>query len=434
MRIGMEHALTLPRNVSNWVTCPISVHVIRPRWIAKLIREPLDMGCIPQYAQSSGLRQAAGSNPAPNARREGRTTMSHHFDTQVAKDDSRLNVLDMYIFEGAAPQTTAMILTTNPDAGIFAPLTLHPEGLYAFRFDTNGDGIADIAFKFVFEEPRHLDGDDSHHEQRFRVLRAVGGELPGHEGELLVEGVVGETVRTARGIQAYVGRAAELWAADAFGFFTVVNGIFVDHRYPTTAFDRKSNLFAGRNNMATVLEVPNSLLGADRVEAWATVSLFGHAPEVQVYRWGLPLFTHLLLSDPRAPELAARFHQTAPWEDSQLFRTAVTNFVQTFADIGGQISHPADYASTLIPRLVPAVLPYQIGSTAEFCTTRFNGRPLASDAFDVMLTVASGTPISDGVAPDVSRIRTEFPYCGIPYDDTEQAGMRPLRELIGLSY
>ena len=66
--------------------------------------------------------------------------MSHHFDTQVARDDSRLNVLDLYLFQGAAPDTTAMILTTNPDAGIFAPLTLHPEGLYAFRFDTDGDG------------------------------------------------------------------------------------------------------------------------------------------------------------------------------------------------------------------------------------------------------------------------------------------------------
>jgi hypothetical protein len=360
--------------------------------------------------------------------------MSHHFDTQVAKDDSRLNILDLYIFEGAAPETTAMILTTNPDAGIFAPLTLHPEGLYAFRFDTNGDGNADIAFKFVFGEPRYVSGDDSRHEQRFRVLRAVGGELPGHAGELLVEGVVGETAGTAEGIQAYVGRAAELWAADAFGFFTVVNGMFADHRYPTTAFNRKSNLFAGRNNMATVLEVPNSLLGVDQVAAWATVSLFGHAPEVQVYRWGLPLFTHLYLSDPHTPELSARFHQTVPSEDCQLFTTAVSEFVQTFAHLAGQISDPAGYASALVPRLVPAVLPYQIGSTAEFCRTRFNGRPLASDAFDVMLTVAAGTTISDGVAPDFSRIRTEFPYCGVPYDDTEQAGMRPLRELIGLSY
>src|ERR1700679_2803608 len=80
----------------------------------------------------------------------GRIVMSHHFDTQVAKDDSRLNILDMYLFAGATPDTTAMILTTNPDAGIFAPLTLHPEGIYAFRFDISGDATEDVVFKFVF--------------------------------------------------------------------------------------------------------------------------------------------------------------------------------------------------------------------------------------------------------------------------------------------
>jgi hypothetical protein len=82
--------------------------------------------------------------------------VSHHFDAQVAKEDSRLNILDMYLFEGARPATTAMILTTNPDAGIFAPLTLHPEGLYAFRFDTDDDAREDIAFKSCSMSPTML--------------------------------------------------------------------------------------------------------------------------------------------------------------------------------------------------------------------------------------------------------------------------------------
>jgi hypothetical protein len=360
--------------------------------------------------------------------------MSHHFDTQVAKDDSRLNILDMYLFQGATPGRTAMILTTNPDAGIFAPLTLHPEGLYAFRFDTNDDAREDIVFKLLFDEPRHADGDPTRHEQHFRVLCAVGDEIPGKAGKLLVEGDVGQPVRTTAGIQAYVGRAAELWAADAFGFFTVVNGLSAEHRYAREAFDRKNNLFQSRNNMATVLEVPNSLLGGGRVTAWATASLSGHAPEVQVYRWGLPLFTHLYLSNPDTAELADRYHQTVPADDAELFSVAVAKFVQTFAGVAGQTTDSRGYASAVTARLIPAVLPYEIGSTAEFCVARFNGRPLAADAFDVMLSVAAGTDVADGVAPDVARIRPDFPYCGTPYDDSEQAGMRPLRELIGLSY
>ena len=359
--------------------------------------------------------------------------MSHHFDTKVAKDDSRLNVLDLYLFPGSTPQTTAMILTTNPDAGIFAPLSLHPEGLYAFRFDTDGDAREDVVFKFLFDEPHHINGDEARHGQRFRVLRATGDEIPGDGGQQLAEGLVGEQA-TGEGIRAYVGRAAELWAADAFGFFTVVNGLFNEGRYAKEAFEHKNNLFQGRNNMATVLEVPNSAFGADKVWAWATASLFGHAPEVQVYRWGLPLFTHLYLSNPATAELADRYHETVPADDVPLFSGAVTEFATTFSRIAGGTPNPDSYGQALAERLIPALLPYEIGSEAEFTTTRFNGRPLDSDAFDVMLSLAANLPVADGVAPDVARIRPDFPYCGIAYDDTEQAGMRPLRELIGLSY
>jgi Domain of unknown function (DUF4331) len=368
------------------------------------------------------------------ARQKERTNVSHHFDTEVAKDDSRLNVLDMYLFEGARPGTTAMILTTNPDAGIFAPLTLHPDGLYAFRFDTGDDGREDIVFKFLFDEPEHMEGGHDRHRQHFRVIHAVGDEIPGNGGELIAEGTVGEQTSTGTGIKAYVGRAAELWAADAFGFFTVVNGLFQQARYATEAFDNKNNLFKGRNNMATVLEVPNELLGDGTVKAWATASLHGHAPEAQVYRWGVPLFTHLYLSDPAAAGLADRYHQSVPADDAALFSAPVHQFIATFARIAGGTEDSDGYASALTARLIPAVLPYRIGSKAQFDVDDFNGRPLGTDAFDVMLSLASNIPIADGVGPDLARIRPEFPYCGEPYDDSEQAGMRPLRELIGLSY
>jgi hypothetical protein len=360
--------------------------------------------------------------------------MSHHFDTKVAKDDSRLNILDMYLFPGSRPNTTAMILTTNPDAGIFAPLTLHPEGLYAFRFDTNDDGREDIAFKFLFDEPEHVGNDPARHEQRFRVLYAVGDEIPGEGGRLVAAATVGAQSPIASDVRAYVGRAAELWAADAFGFFTVVNGLFQDGRYATEAFANKNNLFQDRNNMATVLEVPNALLGDGTVRAWATASLFGHAPEVQAYRWGLPLFTHLYLSDPSLAGLADRYHRSAPVDDEALFSAAAHDFVSTFARVAGATDDPEGYADVVAARLIPAVLPYRVGSPARFDIGEFNGRPLHSDAFDVMLSLASNVSVVDGVGPDVARIRPLFPYCGEPYDAAQQSGMRPLRELIGLSY
>ena len=42
--------------------------------------------------------------------------MSHHFDSAAALDDERINPCDLYAFP-AGPDTTALVVTVNPDAG-----------------------------------------------------------------------------------------------------------------------------------------------------------------------------------------------------------------------------------------------------------------------------------------------------------------------------
>ena len=44
---------------------------------------------------------------------------------------------------------------------------------------------------------------------------------------------------------------------------------------------------------------------------------------------------------------------------------------------------------------------------------------------DVILTLATNTPLGDGVAPDRTRIRGEFPYFGKPYTRDEQVEVLP---------
>jgi hypothetical protein len=71
-------------------------------------------------------------------------------------------------------------------------------------------------------------------------------------------------------------------------------------------------------------------------------------------------------------------------------------------------------------------LPYEPGTVAAFSQAGFNGRPLWEDVMDVMLTLASNTPLADGAVPDRSRVRAEFPYFGEPYTKAEQAGILPV--------
>ena len=72
--------------------------------------------------------------------------MSHHFDTPTAREDPRINVCDFYLF-GGSPVGTVMAMTVNPDAGVSAPDIFRDEGIYAFRFDLNGDAVEELAFK-----------------------------------------------------------------------------------------------------------------------------------------------------------------------------------------------------------------------------------------------------------------------------------------------
>ena len=228
--------------------------------------------------------------------------MSHHFDTPTAKEDPRINICDFYLFRGR-PGTTVMALTVNPNAGVGAPDTFRDEGLYAFRFDTDRDLREDVTFKVQFGAPAHADGGEQRHVQTFAVRRATGADaLKGAAGELIISGNTGGVVKADQGCLAYAGLAPDLFATNGVGFGAFRKALWSENRFAPESFQNGQSFFAGNNVTAIVLEVPSSLIGQGVVHAWATASLYGHAPEVQVSRWGLPMITHLLLSDPSLHE------------------------------------------------------------------------------------------------------------------------------------
>jgi hypothetical protein len=350
--------------------------------------------------------------------------MSHHFDTKSAKENPAFNICDMYLFKGAA-DSTVMAMTVNADSGISGLDTLHPEGLYVFRFDLNDDSKEDVVFKFRFGEPQHVGGDEHQHAQMYRVIRAEGADIAGDAGEIIIEGRT-DSVSSASGIRAFVGTAPELWAANAIGFFDFLSALYGNDLFDVDVWQNPKNYFERRNVTALILEVPNALLGSGKVGAWATLSLYGHAPEVQIYRWGTPLFTHLFLSDPKRPDLPEKFHNTGPADDVELFEEAVARFVTTLTGRAKSSVEARAYGEQVASRLCPAMLRYEIGTPAVFSLTDFNGRPLGADAFDVMLTLGANVPIVDGVHPDHNKISESFPYFGSPYSKTEQAGLEPI--------
>jgi len=318
-----------------------------------------------------------------------------------------------------------MAMTVNPDAGVSSPDTFRDEGLYAFRFDLNGDAKEELAFKVRFGAVEHVDGDEHRHIQHFEVRRAVGADaLKGVEGIILATGETGDSVRV-NDIAVFAGLAPDLFAGDAAALRAFHMALSKENRFAAEVWQNRKNFFAKRNVTAIVLELPTKMIGRGHIHAWATVSLYGHAPEVQVSRWGLPLITNVLIPDQDVREI---YNRTGPAEDREKLAPALSQFTARVSGLAGSTPNPAEYGLQVADRLCPIMLPYELGSHAAFDFAGFNGRALGDDVMDVIITLASNVALADGVAPERTRIRPDFPYFGAAFSAEEQAGIVPAQK------
>jgi hypothetical protein len=96
------------------------------------------------------------------------------------------------------------------------------------------------------------------------------------------------------------------------------------------------------------------------------VSLYGHAPEMQVSRWGLPMITHLFLNDPGNQEVKETFNKSVPSGDIALFSRYITDFTEKMTTYAGSVMNAEEYGMQIVSRLCPNTLPYELGTAAAF--------------------------------------------------------------------
>ncbi len=207
-------------------------------------------------------------------------------------------------------------------------------------------------------------------------------------------------MKADQGCLAYAGLAPDLFATDGAGFGAFRKALWSENRFAPEAFQNRQNFFGGNNVTAIVLEVPSSLIGRGVVHAWATASLYGHAPEVQVSRWGLPMITHVLLSDPSLHDASENYNRAIPADEVRaVLSKPIRDFVEKVRALAHSAADPSAYATQLLARLCPSVLPYELDTPASFSFAAFNGRGLCDDVMDVILTLVTNTALGDGVAP-----------------------------------
>ena len=328
--------------------------------------------------------------------------MSHHLDSPTAKEDGRVDITDVYVFAGETAKTTVLIMAVNPLAGELSPTTFRAGALYDFKIDTNADVIEDLDYRITFGDP------DPKGVQRLELHRLEGNAASGYgsDGPLIAEGNTGEVILTDDGGRIWTGLVADpfFFNLGAFGQFAKL--ILEENRFDPSVFDTAENALAGHNVTAIVLELPNTALSLETMQLWGTTTIQHEGKWKTINRAATPLIQQVFIQDEHMKDA---YNKSLPQEDVAKYGDAIAAFTAKVTQLAGTTSDPQAYGQQVVQFLFPDVLTYNPQLPASFGFAGRNGRALADDTPDVILSLLANTPFSDRVGkPD--GLRNYFPY------------------------
>ena len=315
--------------------------------------------------------------------------MSNHFSAANLKypgDDARLDLTDLFVFQSPDnPGKTVLIMDCDP---FLTGSEFHPDAVYRINIDNDGDLHNDVAFSFVFSQPK--DG-----KQTATVYYATGGDARGPEpaGQVLIESTPVGFDASAQPVQAgpvrlFTGVRSDPFFADAEGAL---------HGYHWTGVDT----FANKDILSIALEVPDDMLGAGpAIGVWMTVSLRRAGTLVQMDRGGHPSINPIINPD----DVKDQYNTGQPATDVADYLPLWTKILQAS---GG---YSADEARAAALTVLPDILRYDRTRPASYP----NGRVITNDVFSArMAFLTHGRVSSDGLKPH-DDLLPGFPFLGPP--------------------
>jgi hypothetical protein len=118
--------------------------------------------------------------------------MSHHYsgpEFGFPHGDARLDFTDLYAFPKPGDGgKSILIMNVHPEVGVNPPgpttgLAFSPEAIYELKIDTNGDAVADIAYRVRFTSSEG--GAQTATLRRVEGAQAAG---TGDDGQVIIEG------------------------------------------------------------------------------------------------------------------------------------------------------------------------------------------------------------------------------------------------------
>ena len=200
-----------------------------------------------------------------------------------------------------------------------------------------------------------------------------------------------------------VGLAAHPFTADGIALAGFLAGLAAGQYDPGVFTSSPGNVFEGRDVTAVALQVPDADLGGTRIAVWARISLFGHAPQLQVSRIGQAMLRPLFFSPPDAE--SETLNAGAPASDTDAHGKRVLSIVGTAARLAG-LADPDAHADQVLAACLPDAVRYQPGQPAPFSPAVATGAHLmttpSTSPWPSWPGRRSGTPPSRGHPPQSS--------------------------------
>lgn len=322
--------------------------------------------------------------------------MSHHYSGPnfgFPHGDARLDLTDLYAFPKPGDGgKSILIMNAHPAVGVNPPgpttaEPFAPEAIYELKIDTDGDAVANIAYRVRFSPSKS--GSQT---ATLRRVEGVEAARTGDGGQVIVEGAPVSTGREARVTEKGDYRFFAGWRSDSF--FFDVEGALNNLRFTGADF------FADKDVCSIVLEVPNSALGSEKLGLWHRTLDGAGGKWVQADRGARPSQTPFLAGEQNAAYLLGE-----PADDARF----VPVFAHALEHTGG---YTPEEAARVARTLLPDMIYYDPKRPASFPD---NGRKLTDDVVDVFLGIlTNGKVTRDNVGPHKDLL-AEFPYLGAPH-------------------
>lgn len=319
---------------------------------------------------------------------------SHHFESSLAQKFPQYDLTDMYVFDSADKGYTTFIMDVNPTTGKDGKSMFGDNGVYSFHIASN---------KSMRAEGLTITASLKDNDFIFGI--ATGSNLAiGTKGEPVGKATIGNAEVFNNGMRVWTGAARDPFVGNSAGLIAFSQKL-AKGELDLTTYIKGVDLFAQFNTSAIVIEIPNKML-PKKVYVYASSAMYNLDKWEQVNRLANPLMTHLFMADNKM-EVAEHVGHRPDMDVKRSY--AVSGRVLRAVSLDGKLSNPVEYSDSVAAKLLPDLIPYEVGTKAEYSFENINGRAPTDDAMDAVLSLFLGRKVTDH-ANTFDRHPSKFPY------------------------